>query len=298
MAVVVLLLICFLSLTVAHEVVPTSSKARVVGEIVRGGLVPLMAMTTSAFGLPRPSVGAASIGSERFLLSRLESYDATAYRPGLTISDIFYSKEFEGKWSASSRLSGFDAPLGEEYFGGKAAIAKAEAERTNPLIYECLFRGTTGATIIADRLYNVESIARASMGSESVVDDSQSPGAGSGINRLHLLISPSAAQGLLFDIILQVTDREQFISPLSLCALERTVQTIRSNRNNLTSSKAIETITSYSVKSNNIILAKQRTASFIENKDSHYDDYVQREPLLSKMAYDVRQYEVVYTRIV
>ena len=79
MAVGMLLLICFLS--VAHEV-PTSSKARVVGVIVRGGLVPLMAMTTSAFGLARPSVGAASIGSERFLLSRLESYDAIAYRPG------------------------------------------------------------------------------------------------------------------------------------------------------------------------------------------------------------------------
>lgn len=285
---------CSMTLLLAHESFPSSSKLRFQREVARGAF-PLV-FTSSLFWLPRPSIGAASIGSEQFLLRRLESYDASAYRPGLTISDIFYPKEFEGRWSASSRLVGFEAPMGEELFGGKGAIARAEGERGSALVYDSIFKAT-GDTVVADRLLNVESIARASMGPNSVLDDRQSAGAGSGIDRLHLTVSPSAAQGLLFDITLQVTDREQFVGPRSqLCALERTVQTIRSNRDNSTSSKAVETITSYSLDSS-IVRARQRTATFWDADDSRYDDLIRQEPLLGKIAYDVRQYEVIYTRV-
>ena len=292
------LLVCCASLLQAHDGFSSSSKARFQREIARDA-ARLAALTAAASGFPIPSIAAASIGSEQFLLSRLQSFDATAYRPGLTISDIFYPALFVGKWKAASRLVGFDMPLGEGPFGGKRAVAKAEEEKSTPLslVYETVFKGA-GDTVVADRLINVENIARASMGPNSILDDRQSAGGGSGINRLKLTVSPSAAQGLLFDIILQVSDREQFVGPRSqLCALERTIQTIRSNRDNGTSSKAVETITSYSLESNSVIYARQRTATFWDSADSRYNDILREEPRLGKMAYDVRQYEVTYTRL-
>ena len=78
-----------------------------------------------------------------------------------------------------------DAPLGEEVFGGKPVLKAAEKDLTSKLEYPVLFKqlmpeqaavvaglGITN-NVISDRLYNVEQIALASMGPNSIIDDAQ-----------------------------------------------------------------------------------------------------------------------------
>lgn len=92
---------------------------------------------------------------------------------------------FEGRWEASSVFDAVDAPLGEEVFGGKPVLKAAEKDLQSKLAYPVLFKtlmadqipavvsaGITN-TVISDRLYNVEQIALASMGPNSVIDDAQ-----------------------------------------------------------------------------------------------------------------------------
>ena len=92
---------------------------------------------------------------------------------------------FEGRWEASSVFDAVEAPLGEEVFGGKSVLGAAEKDLKSVLAYPVLFKAlmpdqaitvaSTGMsnTIISDRLYNVEQIALASMGPNSIIDDAQ-----------------------------------------------------------------------------------------------------------------------------
>lgn len=93
---------------------------------------------------------------------------------------------FEGRWEACSVFDAVEAPLGEEVFGGKPVLKAAEKDLTSKLSYPVLFKtlnteqaaivaSTTGITnkVISDRLYNVEQIALASMGPNSIIDDVQ-----------------------------------------------------------------------------------------------------------------------------
>ena len=78
-----------------------------------------------------------------------------------------------------------DAPLGEEVFGGKPVLQAAQKDLQSKLSYPVLFKclmpdqvaamASTGITnkVISDRLYNVEQIALASMGPNSIIDDAQ-----------------------------------------------------------------------------------------------------------------------------
>jgi hypothetical protein len=78
-----------------------------------------------------------------------------------------------------------DAPLGEEVFGGKPVLTAAQKDLESKLAYPVLFKTLTpdqisavastgiSGTVISDRLYNVEQIALASMGPNSIIDDAQ-----------------------------------------------------------------------------------------------------------------------------
>ena len=78
-----------------------------------------------------------------------------------------------------------DAPLGEEVFGGKPVLQAAQKDLQSKLSYPVLFKNlnpeqaaavaSTGINnkVISDRLYNVEQIALASMGPNSIIDDAQ-----------------------------------------------------------------------------------------------------------------------------
>lgn len=92
---------------------------------------------------------------------------------------------FVGRWEACSVFDVVDAPLGEEVFGGKPVLTAAQKDLESKLSYPVLFKTltqdqisaltTTGisGSVISDRLYNVEQIALASMGPNSIVDDAQ-----------------------------------------------------------------------------------------------------------------------------
>ena len=101
------------------------------------------------------------------------------------VAYIFFAR-FEGRWEACSVFDAVEAPLGEEVFGGKPVLNAAEKDLTSKLSYPVLFKtlnseqaaivqGSTGITnkVISDRLYNVEQIALASMGPNSIIDDAQ-----------------------------------------------------------------------------------------------------------------------------
>ena len=95
------------------------------------------------------------------------------------------SHRFEGRWEACSVFDAVDAPLGEEVFGGKPVLTAAEKDLQSKLSYPVLFKtlmpeqipavASIGISnsVISDRLYNVEQIALASMGPNSIIDDAQ-----------------------------------------------------------------------------------------------------------------------------
>ena len=98
----------------------------------------------------------------------------------------YFFIRFEGRWEACSVFDAVEAPLGEEVFGGKPVLSAAEKDLTSKLSYPVLFKtlnseqaaivaSSTGITnkVISDRLYNVEQIALASMGPNSIIDDAQ-----------------------------------------------------------------------------------------------------------------------------
>lgn len=105
---------------------------------------------------------------------------------------------FAGRWEASSVFDVVDAPLGDEVFGGKPVLTAAQKDLESKLSYPVLFKtlspdqilsvaniGISG-TVISDRLYNVEQIALASMGPDSIIDDAQKVSARLTLHRLHM----------------------------------------------------------------------------------------------------------------
>jgi hypothetical protein len=100
----------------------------------------------------------------------------------MTPNNANITHRFEGKWTACSIFEAVEAPLGDELFGGRTVLAAAEKDLKSELCYFTRFKsvpspfpdgGTDDRVIIGDRLYNVEQIAIASMGKNSIVDDVQ-----------------------------------------------------------------------------------------------------------------------------
>lgn len=108
---------------------------------------------------------------------------------------------FEGRWEASSIFDAVDAPLGEEVFGGKPVLTAAQKDLQSKLAYPVLFKTLTpdqitavastgiSGSVISDRLYNVEQIALASMGPNSIIDDAQKVPVRSRLPLSHQLLS-------------------------------------------------------------------------------------------------------------
>lgn len=108
------------------------------------------------------------------------------------------SCRFAGRWEALSVFDVVDAPLGDEVFGGKPVLTAAQKDLESKLSYPVLFRtlspdqilsvasiGINGS-VISDRLYNVEQIALASMGPNSIIDDAQKVLARLTLHQLHM----------------------------------------------------------------------------------------------------------------
>ena len=245
-----------------------------------------------------------------FLSDRVRSSDGQTYRPGYTADDVFYPKSFEGTWQTYSVLIRVEAPLGKEIFGGVRAKKNADEDMGRPLIYLSKFRPSLSreGSTIADRLYNVEKIVGASMGGENViVDDKQSePDLARNLN---LAVSPAGSNGGVFDIHLVTTDREfKQVTPTVFECFERTSQEIRPRASRSQDSqvdplppsavlrKDIETVTVYQEQKPGLIIARQRTATYLSADDSRYKNALALNPAVANTAIDIREYLVTYER--
>jgi hypothetical protein len=236
-------------------------------------------------------------------VQRISNSNATKLSTGVDGKDIFYPASFGGRWNASSRLVRFEAPLGEDALGGARVRAAAEDELAGgPLDYVVKFSVVNnGSAAISDRLYNLESIAIASMGAGAVVDDFQMDS--DLANHVRLALSPYASGGALFDIDLYVTQRaSESQPPDSFSCLEsvRQVITSRTDANAVPRpprEKIVETVTAYRQLSPSRIVARQRTASYLAPRDPRYRLMAAGEPRVQSTAVDLREYLIVYTKI-
>lgn len=235
------------------------------------------------------------------LSRRIKEIDSVSYEPGLEARDVFYPDWFSGLWQANSTGLGVWAPLGLEAFGGQTSYNAALKDVNTSLVYACRFGpDSLGGGVVADRLFNVESIARASMGADCVIPENKQPDSDLA-RRLHLVLSPKVGYDI-YDIDLYPTDRLSLERPGGFQVMERTAQIISTRMEQLKAvpakpyRKDIETIALYTRQSDGLIECLQRTATFLTRVDSRYESAVARVPAVATRAIDVRLYRILYTR--
>eukprot|EP01035_Chromulina_nebulosa_P017399 gene17399-22948_t len=217
-----------------------------------------------------------------FISNRYKNKEINRIHPGLSDNDLYFPDWFVGKWNVSSYLRNVEAPIDIETFGGR---------------------------VITERLYNVEQIAMAAMGENSIIDDYQ-PGYDITKN-IRLVLASPVSKSVQYEVNLESTDRQQI--PLSnnpalksspyFSLLEISTQSLQVS--NSTSGyispflkKDIETITLYTKLSDNKIKALQRTATYLCPSDLRYSENVKRQPKVVVDPIDIRCYEVIYDKII
>ena len=250
-----------------------------------------------------------------------DNYPPPTY--GMEFPDIYYPPSFLGTWRAVSKTIDVQAPCGYDLFtGGKEAydvIYATEVEGGKGLEYSARFISSTLAggseeiVIVADREYNSREIAKAAMGTFSVVDTPIATP-----NRYTCLLAPPGNDtGDLISVdILAIGRRAEPKSPLRqnkfVCAeyVRQIVSRAKQRRggdnpNSLSltvaaplSVKEIETISIYSADNDKMdrITCQQRTATYLV--PSQTDPIAFKKWQLSGgRPVDVRRYDVIYTRI-
>jgi hypothetical protein len=128
------------------------------------------------------------------LEKRLVENSLAAPQYGMQATDIFYPAYFQGNWKASSKTIKIYAPCGFDLFpGGQSAYdntVQKEINGNDVLEYKARFVSSGDDVIIADREYNAKEIAKAAMGSFSVVDVSEATP-----NRFSCLLAPPEGSG-------------------------------------------------------------------------------------------------------
>ena len=200
------------TLVVRHDAVTTVGDAtrREVQAAFRAVASATLALATSAQAAHAKPTGTAASPDTIDLVKRVTSNDAAMGVPRGVIQapDVYYPAYFLGTWNTSSISTGFLAPLGEgdNLFGGKRAVAAAEQDMKAPLVYRSSFSALDDGRVVADRVRNVQSIALASMGPESVVDFTQPDS--NVARRLHMGVAPARDVGNIFDIDLIAVSRK------------------------------------------------------------------------------------------
>jgi hypothetical protein len=124
---------------------------------------------------------------------------------GLEGPDVYYPDWFEGKWNVNSVTTAVQAPCGVQLFGGNATFEKAQNEIGTALNYESRFISQNGQ-IIADREFNVKSIAKVALGVNSVVDVSLATP-----NKFSCLLSPQGSPSLLTVDLIVLNRRQETV---------------------------------------------------------------------------------------
>lgn len=102
---------------------------------------------------------------------------------------------FAGTWNVKSETIDVQAPCGMALFGGNVTFANAKKEIGTSLAYSTRFIPNSSAgdnRVVADREYNVKSIAKVSMGENSVVDVAMATP-----NKFSCLLAPKGAPSML-----------------------------------------------------------------------------------------------------
>ena len=197
-------------------------------------------------------------------------------------------------------MSSVDAPCGELVFGGDMRLRKAKEEIGSALNYRCRFiQGRDDDSIIADREYNVQEIAKASMGNAAVLDIIASP------NLISCTLFPAGSDKLIrADLVTLARKQENSMNNTFICselsqqiitALGEGTMGFTENKNRQL--KQIETISSFQRQEvTGQIHCVQRTATFLVPS--------QQDPAAFKMwqmtkgrPIDVRFFHVVYSKI-
>lgn len=207
---------------------------------------------------------------------------------------------FSGNWKISSETKDVQAPCGVGLFGGNSTFNNARQDIGNVLKYDCRFLTTDSDGVIADREFNVKSIAKVSMGENSVVDVSVSTP-----NRFSCLLAPKGAPSLLsVDLIVLNRRQEKDPDPNKFYCSEvvreiaKPVDEPQQQRQQRRPSvlKEIETTSVYMYDpTRDEVRCTQRSAAYLLPSDQN--EMAMRMWQLSRgRAIDVRFYEVIYTR--
>ncbi len=238
---------------------------------------------------------------------------------GMEGPDIYYPSWFAGTWKVASTTTDVQAPVGAALFGGNRTFASAQREIGTTLQYESRFVTTTAssattttrdnntAIIVADREYNVRSIAQAAMGSNSVLDlPFVSP------NKLTCILAPAGSPSILQATLLILNRRQETISDTKFDCSEVVQEIVAptstpgaggpSSSNTMMTTmmprilKQVETTSLYTYDpKRDAISCRQRSATYLLPS--------QQDPVALKMwqasrgrPVDVRFYDVVYTK--
>ena len=222
---------------------------------------------------------------------------------GMEGPDIFYPSWFSGSWQVKSVTKSVEAPCGIALFGGNATFQNAQKEVGTDLRYESRFvktnnREGTDPVVIADREYNVKSIAKAAIGEQSIIDiPLASP------NKFTCIMAPKGAPSLLQVDLLTLNRRQETISQYRFDCSEvvrEIVAPLDKPKTNPNAPppvlKEIETASIYTYDpSKDEVTCLQRSASFLLPS--------QQSPVAIKMwemsrgrPVDVRYYDVLYTK--
>jgi hypothetical protein len=269
-----------------------------------------------------------------WLERRVQSNTISPPSYGMEGTDIFYPSWFAGTWQVSSTTQDVQAPLGVALFGGNVTYQTAKQDVGNVLNYQCRFitsadssrtissSSSTGRgdistmNVIADRDFNVRSIATVALGENSVVDVSTATP-----NKFSCLIlapssssSPVGSPSLMSVDMLVLNRKQESMGPYHFdCSevvreivipVDRQRQQQPSSTSSTLSSaipllplmKEIETTSLYTyLPDKDEIHCRQRSAAYLlpSNQNQVAMKLWQRS---GGQAIDVRFYDVTYTR--
>lgn len=186
------------------------------------------------------------------------------------------------------------APCGIALFGGNATYSRALKDVGNVLRYESRFVVDDSGRVIADREYNVRSIAKVAMGENSVVDVAMATP-----NKFSCLLAPMGSPSMLKVDLIVLNRRQETVSSTKFDCSEvvrEIASPVHQPKQVPAILKEIETTSLYTFfPDTNEILCRQRSAAFLLPSNEN--------PMAMRMwqasggrAIDVRYYDVKYTR--
>jgi len=266
------------------------------------GLTGLLGVTTSTSARAAVDVSfgvqAESMSLESGLLDSRVTENVLSPPPyGLEGPDIFYPSWLSGTWKVESTCTDVLAPCGITLFGGNVTYQSALKDVGSTLSYGSRFV-TSGDITIADREYNVRSIAKAAMGSNSVVDINLATP-----NKFSCVLAPTGSPSLLKVDLITLLRRQENIGDNHFDCSEvvrEIVSPVGQQSGPAWSSatilKEVETTSLYTYDPiMDVVRCRQRSAVFLLPS--------QQSPMAMKMfeysrgrPIDVRFFDVVYTK--